>query len=96
MLTKQQAISTVQKRLPGYAVDWCISYKDAYVVMAHPDDGPEDSEHGAYPNPFYWVNAKTGRVYSFVPRAEKDLGKAFFNAVKAQVSSHHPSSSSSL
>ncbi len=82
MVTEERAKQLVLKRFPGYVVEWCVPYKNAFVVMAHPDDGPEDHEHGAYPDPFYKVNRLTGMISQFVPMAEKDFGKSFFAAVE--------------
>lgn len=53
--------------------------------MAHPDDGPEDHIHGAYPDPFYFVDSRTGKVAAFVPATEKDFGRKFFDTVRRMV-----------
>lgn len=84
-MTPNQAKSIVAKKLPGYLIEWCVPYNGSFVVMAHPDDGPEDNEHGAYPDPFYTVNRLTGVVRQFVPASEKDSGRAFFATVEREL-----------
>lgn len=85
MLTEDRAKRIVQKKFPGYIVEWCVSYGDSFVVMAHQDDGPEDDVHGAYPDPFYLVNKRTGVIRKFSPVMEKDMGESFFEAVSKQL-----------
>lgn len=80
-MTPDRAKALVLKQLPGYVIGWCVPYKSDFIVQAHPDDGPEDSEHGAYPDPFYAVNKLTGRVRQFVPAAEPDFGQSFIDTV---------------
>ena len=81
-MTPKLAKELVQKKFPDYVVeDYCVPYKNAFVVMAHPDNGPEDQEHGFYPDPFYAVDRLTGFISPFLPIAEKDNGVAFFDAV---------------
>lgn len=88
MITADRAKELVKKKLPGYVVEWCIPYKQAFVVMAHPDNGPEDHEHGAYPDPFYRINKLTGSISPFVPAFEKDRGELFFDAVEQALRKH--------
>lgn len=76
-----KAKSIVQKKFPGYKVEWCIPYRNSFVVMAHPNEGPEDDIHGAYPDPYYAVNKITGSVRPFVPASERDFGRSFFDTV---------------
>lgn len=80
-----EAKKIVQKQFPTYVIEWCIRYKSDYIVMAHPDDGPEDKIKGAYPDPFYAVNTSSGRIRSFVPMAESDMGRSFFDSAMAQL-----------
>lgn len=85
IMTPQQATNNVQRKFPGYVIGYCVPYKSGYVVMAHPDDGPEDHIHGAYPDPFYFVDSRTGKVAAFVPATEKDFGRKFFDTVRRMV-----------
>lgn len=84
-LKSEDAIALVQRKYPDYIIEWCVSYKGSYVVMAHPDDGPEDEVHGGYADPFYLVNSLTGRMRRFIPVGEKDGGRAFFNSAMVQL-----------
>ena len=84
-MTIEQAKKIIQRKFPTYVIEWCVLYNGSYIVMAHPDDGPENSEQGAYPDPFYAVNRLTGSVSRFIPATEKDFGQAFFSAVENQL-----------
>lgn len=84
-MTESDAKRRVQNKYPDYVIEWCILYKNRYIVMAHPDEGPESMEQGWYPDPYYAVNRLTGYVSRFVPATEKDFGQAFFEAVKARL-----------
>ena len=84
-MSPERAKALVHKRLPSYVIEWCVPYKHSYIVMAHPDDGPEDQEHGAYPDPFYAVNKLTGHIRHFLPVAEQDGGRGFFAAVNREL-----------
>lgn len=86
-MTPERAKAIVRKKFPDYAVEWCVSYKGSFVVMAHPDDGPETAESGPYPDPFYAVNKFTGLVRRFVPVMEKDGGTAFFDTLERELGS---------
>lgn len=88
-MTQDDAKALVKKRYPDYVVEWCVLYKNSYIVMAHPDDGPETEESGGYPDPFYAVSRVTRRVTRFFPVLEKDLGAAFFDAAKTQLGSRN-------
>lgn len=84
-MTPEKAKRIVQKLFGDYKIEYCVPYKNQYIVMAHPDEGPEDQEHGYYSDPFYAVNKITGRVTRFIPAGEKDHGTAFFNAVRQEL-----------
>lgn len=88
-MTPEKAIRLVKKKFSGYKVEYCIPYKNQYIVMAHPDDGPEDRENGFYPDPFYAVNNLTGAVRRFIPAAERDGGAGFFDAVERFYNDQH-------
>lgn len=81
MITEERAKSLVRKKFPGYVIEWCVLYRHSFVVMAHPDNGPEDSEHGPYADPFYRVDGITGTISQFIPTMENDFGKSFFGVV---------------
>lgn len=84
-MTPEQAKNIVKKKFKDYVIEYCVPYKKYYIVMAHPDNGPEDNEHGAYPDPFYAVNKLTGSVNRYIPTAEADAGRGFFDVVERMV-----------
>lgn len=84
-LNPEDAKAAVKRKYPEYAIEWCIQYKNSYIVMAHPDDGPEDIQHGFYPDPFYAVNDSTGQIRRFIPTMEPDLGQSFFDTAERQL-----------
>lgn len=84
-MTPERAKTIVQRKFPRYVIEWCVSFKRSFVVMAHPDEGPETEEYGSYPDPFYEVNKITGHVRRFIPSAERDGGKAFFDTLEREL-----------
>lgn len=82
-MTPEKAVNIVRNKLGGYKIEYCIPYGNQYIVMAHPDNGPEDEKHGFYPDPFYAVNKLTGAIRHFIPAAERDHGASFFDAVES-------------